>query len=133
MASSPHTLRRWERYRNLAIVVVLALGFALTLAIFVEGNLARPRCAAYGRERRLTYAALEYPSAPIGTPGRRAPTCLFVNDQQQLVTIPFADVAPGRGLSTVVDLATTPLLTTPALLALFTFVLYQVYGALRIR
>lgn len=130
MASPPRVLPRWERYRNLAVVAVLALGFALTLAIFVEGNYAGPRCAAYGRERTLTYAALEYPSAPIGIPGRRVAACLFVNGDRQLVMVPFGEVAPSRTSATAVDIATTPLLTTPILLALLAFLLYQLYGAL---
>lgn len=133
MATPPRTLPRWERYRNLMVVAVLALGFALTLAIFVEGNYAGPRCAAYGRERVLTYAGLEYPSAPIGFPGRRAATCVFADSARQLVTIPFAVVGPDRATALAVDIATTPLLTTPVLLALFTFVLYQLYGALGLK
>lgn len=130
MASPPRMLARWERYRNLAAVAVLALGFALTLAIFVEGNYAGPRCAAHGHAHALTYAALQYPSAPIGFPDRRAATCLFATSDRQLVAVPFAEVAPNRATAVAVDIATTPLITTPVLLALFTFVLYQLYGAM---
>lgn len=133
MGPPPRTLSRWERYRNLAVVAALALGFALTLAIFVEGNYARPRCAAYGRDRGLTYAALEYPSAPIGIAGRRAASCLFVDRDRQLVTIPFTEVEPRLATSTAVDIATTPVVTAPVLLALFAVVLYQLYGALGIK
>lgn len=133
MVSPSRTLRRWERYRNLAVVAVLALGFALTLAIFVEGNYAGPQCAAYGRDRQLTYVALEYPSAPVGVPGRRVASCLFVSGDRQVATVPFAEVAPGRAMSMAVDLATTPLITTPVLFALFAFVLYQLYGAMGMR
>jgi hypothetical protein len=133
MASAPRTLPRWERYRNLVVVAVLALGFALTLAIFVEGNYAGPRCAAHGRQRALTYVALEYPSAPIGFPGRRTTTCLFVTADRQLVTRAFADIAPSQATAVAVDMATTPLMTTPVLFAFFAFVLYQLYGAMGLK
>lgn len=133
MAQPPPTLSRLERVRNLFIVGALALGFSLTLAIFAEGNYARPKCATYAAAHQLTYAGLEYPSAPIGVPGRRPARCLLLDTNRRLVTVPFGDVAPHRMSAVLVDLATTPLLTTPLLLGAFVFGLYQVYGAMGIR
>lgn len=130
MATRSATLSRWERIRNLVVVVALALGFALTLAIFAEGNYGRPSCSAYGAARQLTYVALEYPSSPIGMPGRRPANCLFVRDSDQLVTVPFAEVAGNAAMAILVDLATTPLLTTPLFLVLFVFGLRKVYEAM---
>ena len=133
MASQPTRLSRFERARNLVIVGLLALGFSLTLAIFAEGNYARPHCATYATAHQLTYAGLEYPSAPIGVPGRRPATCLFVSAARGVVTVPFASVAPSESAAILVDLATTTLLTTPVLLALFVFGLFRVYGVMGLR
>ena len=130
MAPPPTTLSRWERVRNLLLVAVLALGFSLTLAIFAEANYARPHCAAYAAARQWSYLGLEYPSAPIGIPGRRPATCLLVSRDRALTAVPFAEVAPSAMSAVLVDLATTPLLTTPLLLALLVFGLFQVYGAM---
>lgn len=131
---TPQTLlTRFEHVRNLLVAGTLALGFSLTLAIFVEANYARPHCAAWAASRQLTYAGLEYPSAPPGMPGRRVATCLLLDSRRALVTIPFADVAPHRASAALVDLATTPLLTMPLLLLVFVAGLFRVYGALGIR
>lgn len=129
----PLTLTRFEHVRNLLVAGTLALGFSLTLAIFAEANYARPHCAAWATPRQLTYAGLEYPSAPLGIPGRRVASCLLLDRHRALVTIPFADVAPHRGSAILVELATTPLLTTPALLLAFIAGLFRVYAALGIR
>lgn len=126
------SLSRFERLRNLGVVAILALGFALTLAIFAEANYARPYCVAYGQSKQLTYGGLEYPSAPPGVPGRRAAGCLFAEADRTLVRVALADVAPSHAMVTLVEVATSPLLTTPFLIALFAFVLSQLYGALGI-
>lgn len=126
-------LTAWDRRRHLAVVALLGLGFALTLAIFAEGTVARPRCQAYGAPRTLVFAGLEYPSAPPGVPGRRRAACLFVGDDRRVVAVPFVEVAPAGVTAALVDLATTPLVTTPLMIAILAFLLFQVYGALGLR
>ncbi len=133
MAPQPTTLSRFERARNLGLVGLLALGFSLTLAIFAEGNFGRPHCAAYATARQLTYAGMQYPSAPIGVPGRRPATCLLLDAERAVVTVPFADVAPHRLATVLVDIATTPLITTPLLFAVLVVGLFISYDIMGVR
>jgi hypothetical protein len=123
------TITRGQALRHFLIVGALALGFALTASVFVDGNVVRPSCEAYGRAHQLTYIGFRYPAGPIGASAPRTWSCVYVSGSS-ILDVSFRTVSSNAVVYRLVQLALMPIATTPIFFVLFAFGLLQVYGAL---
>jgi hypothetical protein len=89
----------WFGFRNFLIVGALALGLAISLALFVDNSYASPLCKQYAAQHNLVFRGLEYPVIGNSSSTTSSGSCIFDDTAGNRNTIRFSKLEPNSALA----------------------------------
>lgn len=95
----------WVGFRHFLIVGALALGFAISLALYAEHRYAAPLCEHYAAQHGLTYQGIYYPVIGSGRSTTSSGSCTFFDTTAHKSTVLLSKVAPNQFVALLISFA----------------------------
>jgi hypothetical protein len=104
----------WSGLRNFLIIGVLALGFAIGLALVIEHRNAAPLCEQYAAQHAgLRYEGIDYPVIGSSSSTTAPPRCIFLDAAGHRDTVSLDELQPNPGIALLVSFALQLSFMTP--------------------